>query len=112
MWVQVTGLMSEVDAERALAVLPDRFLRNASADVEVIAEHNAEPPSITGVTHSWAHESHTESWRGRGMVLMVAYVVGSKLVTLAASGLTGSWSWPALAEVAEKQARRLRGAVE
>ena len=44
MWAQVTGLMSEVDAEGALAVLPDRFLRNARADVEVIDEHSPEPP--------------------------------------------------------------------
>lgn len=112
LWIQVTQLVSEVDAAEALTVVPDRLLSNARADVEVIAEASVEPPSIVGVSRSWAHESRTASRRGQGVALMLAYVLGPRLVTLAASGLTDSWSWAEVATIAEKQGQRLAETVE
>ena len=108
LWVQVTELVSEVDADEALRVAPDRFLQNIRADVKVISAKNVETTPVEGQRAAWALEQETMSRRGPGVALYLVFVIDSSLVALAASGDKQSWSWDELHTVASVQAALVR----
>ena len=103
-WIQVTPLVTETDAEDALHAVPDRFLGNILSDVKVVDGCNVEPVVVGGSSAGWAHETRTSSRRGDGVALYSAFVVGPTLVALAASGFAGSWTWAEVGQVAQTQA--------
>ena len=106
-WVQVTPLVTETDAEDALHAVPDRFLGNLRSEVKVVDGCDVEPVAVGASSAGWAHEQRTSSRRGDGIALHLAFVVGSTLVALAASGFAGSWTWAEVGQVGQTQAERL-----
>lgn len=106
-WIQVTPLATEADAQDALHAVPDRFLGNVRSDVTVVDGEDAEPVVVDGSSAGWAHEQRTSSRRGDGIALCSAFVVGRSLVVLAASGFEGSWTWAEVGQAAQIQAARL-----
>lgn len=107
LWVQVTTLASPTDAEAALQVIPDRLLANASAEVNVVSSRDVEPVPVHGHHVGWAQEQQTDGPRGVGVALYMAFVVGSTLAVLAASGDADAWTWDELHRVASSQAELL-----
>jgi hypothetical protein len=107
LWIQVTPLVDDRDAEEALHAVPERLLANLRSKVEVMTSIDLEAVAIDGSSAGWAHEQHTNGRRGDGIALYSAFATGSKLVALAASGLKGSWSWAEVARVSQRQADRL-----
>ena len=108
LWVQLTELVSEDDADEALRAVPDRFLRNTRADVEVISHRNVETTPVDRQRSAWALEQETMSPRGPGLALYLAFVIDSSLVALAVSGDEQSWTWDEHHTVASAQAALVR----
>lgn len=107
LWVQATPLVSEEDAVDSLRSVPQRMLRNVRADVTLVSSAEVEAVAVANASSGWACEQQTSSRRGAGLALYSAFVTGSTVVALAASGLAGSWTWTEVTALAQKQADRL-----
>lgn len=104
LWIQVTPLASELDADAALEAVPSRLLANLRAEVKVTSGEDVESLVLRRQRNGWAHEQRTTGPRGSGLALYAAFVVGSTLTAVAASGGTGSWDWPQLLSIGQLQA--------
>jgi hypothetical protein len=104
LWVQVIPLLSEADALAALEAAPSRFLANTRAKVKVTSSEDIEPLPLRGQVAGWAHQQVTSGPKGAGVSLYAAFVVGSTLSVIAASGMSTGWDWSQLQQVAQTQA--------
>ena len=104
MWAQISPLVSVSDADEALSTSADRFLRNFRATVTVVEHVDAQPLELSGQPSGWAFQQRTHGPKGEGESLYCGFVVGQTVAVLAASALRGSWDWPELQRVAQRQA--------
>jgi hypothetical protein len=106
-WLQVTPFASTEDAATALHGLRDKMPANLRAQVQVVAEKEVTAPNVPGAAASYAVETHTAGPMGDGKTLLLAVVVGPALVAVYASGQAQPWDWPAVADIAARQAMRV-----
>jgi len=107
LWVQVVPLATESDAIEAVASAPTRMLRNLSARVRVVEEHQVVLPAPFAAPAGWAVEQRTEGKIGQGSSFMVVVASGRYSLVLAASSLGEPWTWDDLCGLARQQVSRL-----